>query len=81
MATLFLSLSLGSVTLFQWASGEAVTGFTTVILLLLLIGSMLMISMGLIGLYISRIYEEVKARPAYMIKEEFNVPPFSDENP
>ena len=81
MATLFLSLSLGSVTLFLFSSGEAVTGFTTVILLLLLIGSMLMISMGLIGLYISRIYEEVKARPAYMIKEEFNVPPFSDENP
>jgi dolichol-phosphate mannosyltransferase len=49
-----------------------VTGFTTVIILLLMIGSMLMISLGLIGLYIAKIYEEVKSRPGYVVKEELN---------
>ena len=50
-------------------SGIAVTGFTTVIILLLIIGSTLMISLGIIGTYIARIYNEVKARPRYVIKE------------
>ena len=39
----------------------------TVILLLLLIGSCMMISLGIIGIYIARIYDEVKARPRYLI--------------
>ncbi|MFK7864338.1 MAG: glycosyltransferase family 2 protein [Pseudohongiellaceae bacterium] len=72
---LLLSLIIGSTTLYQWALGNAVTGFTTVIILLLMIGSMLMISLGLIGLYISKIYEEVKSRPGYVVKEDFGPRP------
>jgi dolichol-phosphate mannosyltransferase len=75
MSMLAISVLLGSVTLYQWASGQAVTGFTTVIILLLVIGSMLMVSLGLIGLYLARIYEEIKGRPAYMIKEEVQTSP------
>lgn len=71
VAMLIFSLTLGSITLYQWSAGQAVTGFTTVIILLLAIGSMLMVSLGLIGLYLSRIYDEVKGRPAYIIREEF----------
>lgn len=67
---LAVSAVLGSITLYQWFLGEAVTGFTTVILLLLFIGSVLMVSLGLIGLYLSRIYDEIKARPQYFIKDE-----------
>jgi hypothetical protein len=40
-----------------------------VILLLLLIGSLLMISLGLIGLYLARIYDEVKRRPRFVVAE------------
>jgi glycosyltransferase involved in cell wall biosynthesis len=47
---LFVSVILGSITVYQWLLGSAVTGFTTVILLLLFIGSVLMVSLGLIGL-------------------------------
>ena len=43
------------------------TGFATVILLLLIIGSLLMISLGIVGSYLARIYEEVKRRPRYVI--------------
>jgi glycosyltransferase involved in cell wall biosynthesis len=50
-------------------SGQAVSGFTTVILLELIIGSLLMISLGIIGEYLARIYREVKGRPRYLITE------------
>ena len=50
-------------------SGLAVEGFTTVILVILGIGSVIMLSIGLIGEYIARIYEEIKHRPIYVIQE------------
>ncbi|MDO4796110.1 MAG: glycosyltransferase family 2 protein [Brachymonas sp.] len=75
MLTLVVSVVMGLVTLVQWFEGQAVTGFTTVILLLLFIGSMLMISLGIIGFYLSRIYDEIKSRPAYVVAEESITPP------
>lgn len=67
--TLLLSIVLGLQTLWQKWRGEAVEGFTTVILIQLGIGSILMISLGLIGEYLARIYEEIKGRPQYIIAE------------
>jgi dolichol-phosphate mannosyltransferase len=66
---LISSLALGIQTLVRFFQGNAVEGFTTVILLLLLIGGALMVSLGVIGLYIAKIYEEVKGRPRYIISE------------
>jgi glycosyltransferase involved in cell wall biosynthesis len=65
---LVVSILLGIQTFYMKLSGAAVSGFATVILLLLFIGSALMLSLGIIGLYISRIYEEVKRRPKYVIE-------------
>lgn len=65
-----LAVILGIQTLVRYIGGHAVEGFTTVILLLLLIGSVIMISLGIIGYYISRIYEEVKGRPKYIISKK-----------
>ncbi len=70
--TFILSILLGLQTLYVKFSGAAVSGFTTVILLLLFIGSMLMISLGIIGTYISRIFEEVKRRPNFLIEDTIN---------
>lgn len=61
------SLFLGAQTLYMKFSGIAYTGFTTVILLQLIIGSALMLSLGIIGTYLARIYDEVKCRPRYLI--------------
>jgi dolichol-phosphate mannosyltransferase len=66
---LALSVILGAEALYTKFAGTAVSGFTTVILLLLFIGSMLMVSLGIIGAYIARIYEEVKRRPGHLIDE------------
>lgn len=65
--TLLLSLVLGTQTLVNWALGGAADGFTTLIILVLLIGSILMISLGIIGYYIAQIFIEVKARPRYFV--------------
>lgn len=65
------SIILGIQTLIMKLKGWAIGGFTTVILLLLIIGSCLMISLGLIGIYIARIYNEVKSRPRYIISEKY----------
>lgn len=67
---IFLSFILGIHTLYRFISGSAAEGFTTVILLLLFIGGCLMMSLGIIGIYISKIYNEVKQRPQYLIQEE-----------
>lgn len=60
---------LGIQSLYMYFFGHAVAGFTTVILLLLLVGSILMFSLGVIGYYIAKIYDEVKMRPRYIISE------------
>ncbi len=66
---LLFAVVLGAQTLFVMLTGNAVSGFTTVILLQLIIGSLLMISLGIIGEYLARIYEEVKRRPRYVVAQ------------
>lgn len=67
-----VSLISGIITLVQKLNGKALGGFTTVILLQGFIGSIIMISLGLIGFYIARIYEELKGRPKYIISRSTN---------
>lgn len=63
------SLILAVQTLVRFLMGTSVEGFTTVILLILIIGGFIMLSLGVIGHYIARIYEEVKGRPKYIISQ------------
>lgn len=66
---LVFAIALGIQSLWKKLTGRALEGFTTVILLLLFIGSMLMISLGIIGYYIAKIYEEIKDRPRYIVSD------------
>lgn len=66
---LLFSIILGIQSLYHYFTGTALEGFTTVILIQLIIGSLLMISLGIIGHYISRIYDEIKGRPRYIIRK------------
>lgn len=63
------SLIIAIQTLVRFLMGASVEGFTTVILLILIIGGFIMLSLGVIGHYIARIYEEVKGRPKYIISQ------------
>lgn len=67
--TLLVSLVLGVIALVQKFMGLALGGFTTVIILLLFLGSLIMISLGIIGYYVGNIYEEIKDRPRYVVAE------------
>lgn len=66
--SILFSVVLAIQTLIKYLMGTAVEGFTTVILLILIIGGFIMISLGIIGHYLARIYEEVKGRPRYIIR-------------
>ena len=66
---LIVSVILVGITLFQKFCGQALDGFTTVILIQLFSSSVVMISLGIIGYYIAKIYEEVKGRPQYIIAD------------
>ena len=70
VVSLFIGLVLGVQTLVRWAMGNAVEGFTTVILLLLFLGGGILVGLGIIGSYIAAIYHEVKGRPRYIIRQD-----------
>lgn len=61
-------------TLINFFTGQAANGFTTVIVIELVVGACIMISLGLIGTYIARIFEEVKNRPRYIVSEDTDRP-------
>ncbi|HRK18412.1 MAG TPA: glycosyltransferase family 2 protein [Hyphomicrobiaceae bacterium] len=50
--------------------GADVPGFPTLIISVLFLGGMQLISLGVIGEYLGRIYEEVKDRPLFLVSEE-----------
>lgn len=66
--TLVFGLGVAIDALLSWAHGIAVSGFATTIMTLLILGSFIMISLGIIGEYIAKIYDEIKARPAYLVE-------------
>ena len=72
-ATLILGFFVAGDTFLSLLKGQAVSGFATIIISLLLIGSFIMISLGIIGEYIAKIYEEVKARPHYLVKASVGI--------
>lgn len=63
------AMVMGIQTLVNYFGGRAADGFTTVILLVLILGACLMIGIGIMGFYLSKIYEEIKRRPRYIISE------------
>lgn len=56
-------------TIYNFMVGNAVEGFTTVIICILLVGGVITAGLGIIGEYLARVYEEVKARPSYIVRE------------
>lgn len=61
------SLLLGAIAVAQWLAGSAIAGFTTVILLILWMGGITMSSIGILGVYLAKVFGEVKRRPPYVL--------------
>ncbi len=69
LATLvYLIARIGDYKIFGYSPGD-VPGFTTLIIAILFFSGIQLISLGVIGEYIGRLYQEAKNRPAYVVKE------------
>lgn len=66
---LIVSVVMGIIALVQKFTGTASAGFTTVIILEVFSLSVIMISLGILGHYIAKIYDEVKGRPKFIISK------------
>ena len=55
-------------------TGSYLPGFSTLTIAILLLGGIQLIALGVIGEYVGRIYDEVKHRPLYIVREERNPP-------
>jgi glycosyltransferase involved in cell wall biosynthesis len=55
-------------------AGQFVSGITTVLLAVLLLGGIQLLTIGIIGEYLGRVYDEVKGRPLYLVKGRLNMP-------
>lgn len=73
VVTFIIAIIFGINTLVQKIMGTSAEGFSTVILLQLITSAIIMFSLGIIGYYLAKIYEEIKQRPRYIISEKLNM--------
>ncbi len=63
------SLIAGGWVLYVKFSGQDVQGWTSLMIVILFFSSLHMLSLGLVGEYLGKIYQEIKGRPRYIIEE------------
>jgi glycosyltransferase involved in cell wall biosynthesis len=63
-----------------WLAGHTVQGWTSVMLLFLLVASFQTFAIAVIGEYVGKIYFEAKARPRYIVEEEIGIVPAMPES-
>lgn len=68
-STLLFAGAVAAHTLYRYISGTAISGFTTVILLQLVLGGLLLTGMGVLALYLAAVYTEVKGRPTFIVRK------------
>lgn len=69
-----LALSAGSVLIvayiaYAWLSGQSIQGWTSLMLVVVVLGAVQMFVLALMGEYIGRLYNEAKRRPLYIVQE------------
>ena len=55
-----------------WLCGKTVAGWTTLVISIWALGGIQLLSLGMIGEYIGKIYKEVKRRPRYIVEAYLN---------
>jgi glycosyltransferase involved in cell wall biosynthesis len=60
---------------------KTVPGYTSLAVLLLILAGFIIVSVGVVGLYVARIFEQVKDRPLYLIDQEAQYPPARTPSP
>ena len=67
-----VSLVMLLYTLISWIAGHTVTGWTSTLASIWMIGGIQLLSLGVIGEYIGKIYNETKQRPRFIIDRYLN---------
>lgn len=67
---LLISIVMAVVLLCRLLGGHPASALTGAVLLMMVIGAVLMIALGIIGYYLSRVYREVQSRPKYIVSEK-----------
>lgn len=70
LASVMIGVVFATIAITQKVLGQALDGFTTVILLQIFFSGVLMLSLGIVGHYLARIHQEIKQRPSYLIDPE-----------
>ena len=60
-------------TLYNWATGRAISGFTTAIVVTLIMGGVNLFCLGIVAVYLSVMYDELKARPRFILRNDREV--------
>lgn len=75
LAMAFLSFVLALYNLIAYFTGIIrVPGFTTTIFSIWFVGGLLLAMLGVVGLYVGKIFDQVKGRPLFIISEKINLP-------
>lgn len=72
--TLGLGLLYAFYILYAWFKGQTIAGWTAQIMTILILGGVQLLCLGVIAEYIGRIFEEVKHRPLYVVREWIGPP-------
>ena len=79
MFSAFVGLVLSVVYFIDFLRGKAdVTGWTTIVILILILGGLILLSLGVAGVYIGRVYLTVSRSPKFLVKQVVN--PHEQEN-
>ena len=60
--------------------GDVIEGWTSLLISLYLIGGIVMMFLGVIGMYIGRIFDETKNRPLYVVRDSLNTSGDDDDS-
>ena len=70
LGALILALLQTLLALLAWARGDVITGWTSLMIAILFLGSVQLFCIALIGEYLAKIYTEVKRRPRYIVEKK-----------
>jgi polyisoprenyl-phosphate glycosyltransferase len=79
-AVAIAGLALATVFIALYFTSSALPGFTSLAVLILLVGGFIIVSTGISGLYVGKIFEQVKGRPLYVIDRRVPASDATDED-
>ena len=69
IAVAFAGFGLATYVIYVWATSGSVPGYTSLAVLTLVLGGLVLIALGIVGLYVGATFEQAKARPLFLVAE------------